>query len=138
MYYTGYHGYGAMSVAEYTQLIQGISKMVQSTGARSVRLPQASAVRTLEEAEGILDLFRMRAEEMGWIITDAKIEETGRGEFFVLVWFTVPPGAGPEYVPPPWAEPKPKEGVGVGGVLLGLGIGVAAIGGLIYLGRSHR
>ncbi|NIP37364.1 MAG: hypothetical protein GWN18_20550, partial [Thermoplasmata archaeon] len=74
-----YYGYGGLSVAQLTQQIRGISKLVLSAGEHSIALPSFNVADTVEDARALLDMLSMRAEEMGWIIHDAEVVESGRG-----------------------------------------------------------
>lgn len=132
--YRGYsRGYGGISVADYTRLIRQIPLMVFSVGPHTIRLPEFGDVGSVEDAQGLIDIFTMHAAEKGWIISTTQVKETARGEFYGQVSFQVPEGAGPPREEVWWEEPKEEK---TSPWLIGLGIvgGVAVVGGLIYWG----
>ncbi len=126
-----YYGYGGLSVAQLTQQIRGISKLVLSAGEHSIALPSFNVADTVEDARALLDMLSMRAEEMGWIIHDAEVVESGRG-FRAHASLTVPPGAGPM----PDTVPAAKDGPSVGSVVLAVGIGAVGLGALLWAGTK--
>ena len=123
------YGYGGLTIAQMTNEIRGIAKAVFSVGEHEVMVPAFNVTDTAEDARALVDMFILRADEMGWTIRDTNVGESGRG-FRARVAFSVPPGSGP--MPDTVDADKPPWGT----IVLAGGLGLAGLVTLIWVGSK--